>query len=73
MAYTEDEIRARILTLENGLVQVAKGVTFADRGITYNSAAEILERIGYFRGLLLDLGTTPVRSRQSRLVGSKGL
>lgn len=72
LPYTEEELRARIRTLEEGLLQVAKGVTFADRGVQYHEAAELQERIAYFRGLLGQLSTVTTRPRQFHGVGSKG-
>jgi hypothetical protein len=73
--YTADELRDRIRTLEDGLLQVAKGVQFADRGVTYNSAAEIRERIDYFSGQLTQLtsGASVVpRSKQTLGVSRNG-
>lgn len=69
--YTEAELRSRIRTLEEGLVQVAKGIQFSDRGVTYNSAQEIRERIDYFRIKLASL--TGDRRKQSRGIASKGV
>lgn len=62
-AYTEDELRERIRTLEDGLLLVEKGVQFADRGVTYNSSHELRDRIAYFKGLLSSL--LGGRSKQS--------
>ena len=74
--YTEDDIRARIRTLEDGLAKVEKGVTFADRGVTYKTAAELTPSLVYFRGLLAEVlatGTTvPTRSKQTFGVASNG-
>jgi hypothetical protein len=70
VAYTEEQLRARIETLESGLLQIAKGVTFADRGVQYNSAAELIERIDYFKRLLAELA--PTRSKQTYLSAAKG-
>lgn len=63
MAYTEAELRERIRTLEDGLLLVEKGVQFADRGVTYNSASELQSRLSYFKGLLRELLGS--RSKQS--------
>lgn len=68
--YTETEFRERIRTLEDGLVQVARGVNFSDRGVTYNSAEEIRGRIRYFQDLLAQ--AIGGRSRQSIGVSCKG-
>lgn len=70
-AYTAVELRERIRTLEEGLVQVARGVQFSDRGVTYNSASELRERIEYFRQKLASL--TGARRKQSKGIASKGI
>lgn len=74
--YTEDELRARIRTLEDGLLQVLKGASFADRGVQYKTAAELEPSIAYFKGLLtsvLDDGSAiSRRSKQTYGVLSSG-
>ena len=68
--YTEAELRERIRTLEDGMLLVERGTTFADRGVTYNSANELRDRIEYFKGLLNE--HLSGRCKQSYGVASKG-
>lgn len=71
MAYTEADIRARIEKLEKGLVQVASGVTFVDRGTTYRRVSEIEAQIAYWQRKLRSL--IGGRSKITYLSAEKGL
>jgi hypothetical protein len=73
MAYTADELNAKIKALEDVLASGALVVRYSDgRSVTYRSTTEIEDQIKYFRGLLANL-TTPPRSRQLAGYASKGL
>jgi hypothetical protein len=63
MAYTEADVRANIAALEAGLANPEHVVQFADRSVTYSSAAEITQKIAYFQRILDSLLNG--RSRQS--------
>ena len=69
MAYTEADLEARIVALEMALDRHERTVQYADRSVTYNSTAEIRERIDYFSSALARLRA---RGKQTYLVGNKG-
>lgn len=69
MALSQSEIETRISTLQEGLVKVQAGVTFADRGVTYRSVDDILSAIDYWRS---QLASAVSRPKQTMLVASKG-
>jgi hypothetical protein len=73
VAYTVEQIEAKIATLETGLVQVARGVTFADRGVTYKSPDELEQAIAYWQRKLAEASGTTRRAKQTYMVGGRGL
>lgn len=67
MGFTASDLQA----IRTAIARGERSVQFADRGVTYRSMEELLaaeSRISQ----ALDAATTPRRSKQSRLVASKG-
>lgn len=72
--FTEEELRSAIRALQLTYARGERTVQFADRSVTYATAAEILQRIRYFEHLLAtQLATTAPRPRQAYGTASKGL
>jgi hypothetical protein len=72
---TANDLTATILALELALARGEHIVAFADRSVTYSSAAEIRDRISYFSDRLSQLQLTQgtaTRSKQTFGVASKG-
>ena len=70
MAYTAEQLEARITTLENAIARGERSVQFSDRSVTYKSMKELTEAVAYFRRQLVTLNGG--RSKQRRLVASNG-
>lgn len=69
---TEDEVRAAIRRLEDGLLTPAKATAFGDRSTTYKTAEEIMPSLEYYRGLLAQFTTVTPRKKQFHSVATKG-
>lgn len=70
MAYTDEEIDAKILTLENELLSVDDTVQFGDRMVRKKTTQAIRESLEYFKRL--KSASARARSKQSIGVASSG-
>jgi uncharacterized coiled-coil protein SlyX len=70
VAYTQSELTDIITRLETGVARQVRTIAFADRSETYASTQEMIDKIKYFRDLLMRLRAK--RPKQFMVVAAKG-
>ncbi len=69
MALTLVQVTEYIFALETALARAERRVQFADRAVEYNSPADLLKAINYYKDLAAELSSAP---KQTLVVASKG-
>lgn len=68
MAFTDADLQA----IRTAIARGERSVQFADRSVTYRSMEELLQAESRISKALESVTVAPRRSKQSRLVASKG-